>query len=103
MWRTHTEQLLSGQGTRHLQDVGRLQDMLMKMVIAHQPITYQQQIPQTLTTGVSVAKEGFKFCLVTLNVSDLLIRVNSIDHPLIYFPLIVFYFTVSHHLFLSLF
>nr|CAD2162562.1 unnamed protein product [Meloidogyne enterolobii] len=37
MWRTHTEQLLAGQGSRHLQDVSRLQDMLMKFVVSQPP------------------------------------------------------------------
>uniref|UniRef100_A0A915LLA1 RanBD1 domain-containing protein n=2 Tax=Meloidogyne javanica TaxID=6303 RepID=A0A915LLA1_MELJA len=52
MWRTHTEQLLAGQGSRHLQDVSRLQDMVMKLVVS--------QPPQLSTsTGGFVTQEGF--------------------------------------------
>ena len=66
MWRAHTEQLLNGQGNRHLQDVSRLQDMLMKMVVGSSVAPQQQlsgqiaqphQLPKS--TEVMVSSEGY--------------------------------------------
>jgi hypothetical protein len=42
MWRAHTEQLLNGQGNRHLHDVSRLQDMLMKMIVGFSTASVDQ-------------------------------------------------------------
>lgn len=58
MWRTHTEQLLNGQGNRHLQDVSRLQDMVMKLVVAPTP-------QLSTSTGVAVVTPATNVPAVT--------------------------------------